>query len=347
MGKSRYVGGTAAFLAVATLAALPATVQADDFYRGKTVTITVGFSPGGGYDAYGRMLARHIGNHIPGNPQVIVQNMPGAASRRAIQYLDTAAPNDGTAIVIFNFGQITSSIVLPPADMELDFRNYAWVGSMNRDISVCYVWKERHPGVSNALELAATGNEIIYGLTGVGSASYFNQAMLKGVFGVNLRQVTGYPGSRDKQIAIERGELDGDCGEWSSVPPSWQQAGSLTHLMRSSQVLPDDMSPDIPWAVDLAPTEERKQMVRLLTAASDIGRPFITRRDVPADRLQTLRTAFNNAMKDPAMVEDSRRTGRPISPMTGEEAAAALEELYSIPENIVQMTREILPRPQN
>ena len=338
MRKSRVIVGAAALLA--TLLHHPdANAQDTDFYRGKTLNIIVGFSTGGGYDAYARLLSRYIGRHIPGHPQVVVQNMPGAASRRAIQYLDTTAPNDGTAIVIFNFGQITSSIVLPPENMALDFRNYAWIGSMNRDVSVCYVWKDRYPDITNAVDLARSGKQVVYGLTGVGSSSYFNQAMLKGVFEVKLKQVTGYPGSADKQIAIERGELDGDCGEWSSVPDNWQKAGKLTYVMRSSKTLPEDMPSSIPWAVDLAETPEKKQMVRLLTAATDLGRPFITRRDVPAERLKILRQAFESALKDPALLAEARKAGRPLSLVTGEEAQADLADLYAIPADVVAKTR--------
>jgi tripartite-type tricarboxylate transporter receptor subunit TctC len=327
------------------ISALTADVSAQDqnFYRGKTVNIVVGFSPGGGYDAYARLLAGYYGRHIPGNPQVVVQNMPGAASLRSIQYLDTNAPSDGTAIVIFNFGQITSSLVMPPENMDLDFRRFAWIGSMNQDVSVCYVWKDRFSNVKDALELAKTGKQVIYGVTGVGSASWFNQALMKGIFEVNLKQVAGYPGSKDKQLAVERGELDGDCGEWSSVPENWNASGNIAHMMRSSRFTPVGMPPEIPWAVELAPTQEKKQMVRLLTAASDIGRPFITRRDTPADRILTLRTAFNNALKDPVLVAEADRTGRPVSPMNAEEIMEALEELYTIPKEIVAKTRASLP----
>ena len=333
----------AAALLLGSAASFGAVAQEQSFYSGKTVNIVVGFSPGGGYDAYGRLLAGHYGKHIPGKPQVVVQNMPGAASRRSVQYLDTNAPTDGTAIVIFNFGQITSSIVMPPQNMTLDFRRYAWIGSMNRDVSVCYVWKERYPGAKNAVELAKTGKQVIYGVTGVGSSSWFNQAMMKGVFEVNLKQVAGYPGSKDKQLAVERGELDGDCGEWSSVPQDWVAKGSVEFMMRSSNFTPEDMPKGIPWAVELAPTPEKKQMVRLLTAASDIGRPFITRREVPADRLAILRKAFNDAMKDPELIAESKKTARPISAMTAEEVMEALEELHAIPQDIVEKTKASLP----
>ncbi len=331
--------------ALAAAAAAPAAAS-DDVFRGKTVNVIVGFGPGGGYDAYARMLARHIGKHIPTNPTVIVQNMPGAASLKAVQYLQTAAPNDGTAVVIFNFGQITNSLVMPPQNMKLDFREFAWIGSMNRDVSVCYVWKERFPTVVNALDLAKVKN-LNYGLTGIGSASYFNQAMLLGVFDAPLKQVRGYSSSKEKQIAIERGELDGDCGEWSSVPQHWFKDGKLTFVMRSSPSLPQGMPESIPYAGDIAPTAERKQIVQLLTAASDIGRPFITRKDTLADPLRLLRAGFDAALRDPALLAEADKTGRHVSPLTAAEAEAALRELYAIPDTVVAQAKGMMPEGAN
>lgn len=315
---------------------------ADDTFKGKTVNIIVGFGPGGGYDAYGRLLGRHMGEHIPGKPQVIVQNMPGAASLKAVRYLQTAAPNDGTAIVIFNFGQITSSIVMPSKKMKLDFRDFGWVGSMNRDVSVCYVWKERFKGVRNALDLVKVKN-VNYGLTGVGSSSYFNQAMLLGVFDAPLKQVKGYSSSKEKQIAVERGELDGDCGEWSSVPDDWIRDNKLTFLMKSSPHLPKGMPKSIPYAGEIAPTPEKKQIVKLLTRATDIGRPFITRKDVPKDRLKTLQTSFDATMKDADLIAESEKIGREVSPLSASEVMAALEELYAIPQAVVVKAKAVLP----
>lgn len=320
-------------------------LAADDVFKGKTVSINIGFGPGGGYDAYGRLLARHIGKHIPGKPTVVAQNMPGAGSMKAVQYLQTAAPKDGTAIVIFNFGQITSSIVLPNDKIKVDFRDFAWLGSMNRDVSVCYVWKDRFPGVENAANLNTVKN-VNYGLTGVGSASYFNQMMLIGVFDAPLKQVKGYKSSKEKQIAIERGELDGDCGDWTSVPADWMRDGKLTILMKNSPSTPEGMSSSVAYAGDLAATPEKKKIVTLLSAAGEIGRPFITRKDVPADRLAILRAAFDASVNDPELLAESRKFKRPISPMTAKEAQETLEELYAMPTDIVAMAKKMLGTPK-
>ncbi len=334
--------GTAlAAVAAAGLCVAPAA-HAQNAFKDKTVSITVGFGPGGGYDAYARLLARYWGAHIPGKPQVIVQNMPGAGSLKAVQYLQAAAPKDGTAVVIFNFGQITNSIVTPSQKVKVDFRDFAWIGSMNRDVSVCYVWKSRFPTVSNAADLNKVKN-INYGLTGVGSASYFNQAMLLGVFEAPLRQVKGYKSSKEKQIAIERGELDGDCGDWTSVPDDWLRDNKLTFVMKSSPSTPEGMDSKVVYAGDIAATEEKKRIVKLLTAAGDIGRPFITRPEVPADRLNALRAAFDATMKDPKLLAESKKTARPISSMTAKEATEALAELYAMPADIVAKAKAILP----
>ncbi len=317
--------------------------QAADYFKGKTIKISVGFGPGGGYDAYGRMLGRHWGRHIPGKPQVIVQNMPGASSLKAVQYLQEVAPKDGTAVVIFNFGQITRSIVSPSKKIKVDFRNFAWIGSMNRDVSVCYVWKKRFPAIKSASDLA-TAKQINYGLTGVGSASYFNQAILLGIFNAPLKQVKGYKGSKNKQIAIERGELDGDCGDWTSVPKDWEREGKITYLMKSSPSTPAGLEPSIKYAGDMASSDEKKRIVKLLSAAGEIGRPFITRKEVPGSNLKALRIGFDAAMKDPKLLADSIKTKRPISPSTAKEAQETLAELYAMPADVIAKAKTILPK---
>ena len=313
---------------------------AADQFQGKTVNLIVGFGPGGGYDEYARMLARHMGKHIPGKPSLIVQNMPGAASLKSVQYLQTTAPKDGTAIVTFNFGQITNSLVMPPKDMNLDFRDFAWISSMNRDVSVCYVWKDRF-AARTVLDLAKA-ERVNYGLTGVGSGSYFNQMMLILVFDVPLKQIKGYTSSKEKQIAIERGELDGDCGEWSSVPADWLRDDKLAMLLRYSTHASHDMPASIPYAGDLAQTPEKKQIVKLLTSATDMGRPFITRKDVPSDILAILRKAFADTMVDRELIAEAKKTDRELSPMSPKDIEAALEELYALPVDIVRKTTAML-----
>src|SRR4051812_34096434 len=258
------------FLALAAvLFAIPAAAQ--DFYRGKTVTILVGFSPGGGFDLNARVLARHIGRHVPGNPTVVVQNMAGAGSLPAVHYLDLSAAKDGTVLNIFNFGNIGDSR-LHPDKIKVDFRKFNWIGSISQDLTVCYVWHTF--GVKTIADLKAKP-QVHMGLTGMGSSSDTNQRILKSIFGVRIQQVAGYPGSAEQRIAIERGELDGDCGAWSSIPLEWIEGRKIVPVIRSSPSIAPDMPPDVPYSVDVAPSERDRQGVRLLLAPPPGGRPLL------------------------------------------------------------------------
>ncbi len=207
-----------AVCALALSAGLAAPAQAQpDFYKGKTVNIIVGFTPAGGYDVNGRAVARHIGKHIPGNPNVIVQNQPGAGSLSAVRNLDATLPRDGTAIVVFNPGLVTQSIVQPET-VKVDFRNIAWVGVVAADYRVCYGFGPN--GVKTWADMMSR-KAFILGSTGKGAGNYINGATLRQVFNAPVRQILGFPGSAEQRIAIERGELDGDCGAYASIPIAW------------------------------------------------------------------------------------------------------------------------------
>src|ERR1700687_70303 len=223
------------FMAASLVAAAP--VRADDFYKGKVFTIVVGFSPAGGYDNYARVLSRYIGNHIPGNPTVIVQNMPGAGSLTSVRYLNLTAPKDGTVMVIFNPGMVTQSIVQPER-VNLDFRKYAWVGVVTPDYRVCYGYGPE--GVSSRDDMMDR-QVFILGSTGKGSGNYINGATLREVFHAPVKQVLGFPGSAEQRLAIERGELDGDCGSYSSVPLEWIKEGQVHSFVRFTRQRVDEI----------------------------------------------------------------------------------------------------------
>jgi tripartite-type tricarboxylate transporter receptor subunit TctC len=314
-----------------------APAAAQDFYRGKTLTILVGFSPGGGFDLNARVLARHIGRHIPGNPSVIVQNMAGAGSLTAVHYLDQTAAKDGTVIDIFNFGNIGESR-LNPDRIKIDFRKFNWIGSISQDLTVCYVWHAM--GVKALADLQKVGR-VHMGLTGMGSSSDTNQRILKNVFKVPVQQVAGYPGSAEQRIAIERGELDGDCGAWSSIPLEWIEGHKIVPVIRSGPIFAPDMPRDIPYSVDIAPSERDRQVLRLLLASAQVGRPFIASQAVPGERVRILRDAFNATMKDPQFLAELEKLRLPISPKTGEEALKVVEEIYATPDDIVQAAKKI------
>ena len=326
--------GLAAGLA-AVAAAVPAAAQ--DFYKGKTLTIVVGFSAGGGFDANARLLARYIARHIPGNPTVVVQNMQGAGSLTSVRYLDASAPKDGTVINIFNFGTIGDS-KMAPEKVNIDFRKFNWIGSISQDLTICYVWHTFGP--KNLAELKQ--RPIVHmGLTGVGTSSDINQRILKSIFGVKVQQIPGYPGSAEERIAIERGELDGDCGAWSSIPDTWIEQHSLVPVIRSAPVEPPDMPKGIPYMADIAPSERDRAIIKLLVASGQVGRPFIASAAAPAERVRILRDAFNATVKDPAFVADAQKLRLPVSPKTGEEARQVVDEIYATPDEIVQAAKKV------
>jgi tripartite-type tricarboxylate transporter receptor subunit TctC len=314
-----------------------APAHGDDFYKGKTLNIVVGYSPGGGFDANARLLSRHIAKHIPGEPNVIVTNMPGAASQTAVKYLDATAPPDGTVMVIFNFGLITDSLLIPKR-VKIDFRKYNWIGSIGMDIAVCYMW-----GANGAktLDDAKKMPVVHMGLTAVGTSNDINQRILKTIFGVKVQQVPGYPGSAELRLAIERSELDGDCGAWGSILPEWLEGKKINPILRTAPIVPPDLPKDVPYAIDIAPTKLDGEVIKFLVSSVELGRPFIASQSVPPDRIRILRDAFNDTMADPAFVADATKLRLPIMPRTGEEAIKIVEAIYAGPRNVVDEARKL------
>ena len=324
---------TASFL----LAAPAAAQDAATFYKGKTVRLVVGFTPGGGYDVYARALGRHFGRHIPGNPTVVVQNMPGAASLKSVQYLNAGAPADGTVITTFNPGLITQSLTAPDK-VPVKFLDYAWIGNVSEDFRVCFTWNAT--GVRSWQDFLAK-DRLVFGNTGVGTSAYIDDRMLSDLFGAKLHAVMGYPGSADKRVAIERGELDGDCGSWTSLPEDWLRDGKITLLIRFSRKLAPGMPADLPYAGDLLTDLKKQQTLTLLTAGAVVGRPYLAPRGVPANRLAALRTAFDATMKDPEFLAEAAKQRLLVTPMTGAEVESFIKDLYRAPPDIVAAAKEI------
>jgi tripartite-type tricarboxylate transporter receptor subunit TctC len=322
--------------ALAGLTAAPAAAQ--DFYKGKTVTIVVGFSPGGGFDLNARLLARHIGKYIPGTPTVIVQNMPGAGSLTSVRHLQSVAPKDGTVISTFNFGLIAQSR-LTPDKVPIDFRKFAWIGSISQDLSVCYVWH-----TLNVKDLAdlKTRKNIHFGLTVVGANEDIQTRILKSIFGVDVHQVSGYPGSAEERLAVERGELEGGCGAWSSIPEEWIKSHLIKAVYRSADIVPPDMPKDVPYMMELAPNDRARDIIRVLVSSGDVGRPYIVTQEVPVNRINMLREAFGKAVKDPDFIADAKKQRLPVSPKIGDQAAQTVEAIYATPDDVVAEARKIV-----
>jgi tripartite-type tricarboxylate transporter receptor subunit TctC len=311
---------------VASLLAGPALVRADDFYKGKTLTIIVGFTPGGGYDFYARALARFLPDHLPGHPTVIVQNEPGAGSLVAVRSLNVTQPKDGTVMVTFNPGLITQSVVQPEM-VNLDFRKYAWIGIATPDFRVCYGYGPN--GVSSWDDMMHR-KEFVLGGTGKGAGNYINGATLRDVFGAPVKQVLGFPGSAEMRLAIERGETDGDCGSLSSIPTDWLRDNIAHPFVRFTRERPPEMTEKAVFIDDFATTQDQKDLLGVVDAEDEVGRSFVMSGDVPADRLAIMRKAFDDTMKDPALLAETEKAQIPVHPLTGEEAGQIVAKITAV-----------------
>jgi tripartite-type tricarboxylate transporter receptor subunit TctC len=313
------------------------SAAAADYFEGKTITIVVGFSSGGGYDQYARLLARHFGGHIPGKPNVIVQNMPGAGSLTAVKYLDINAPTDGTAIAVFNNGLLVQSVTIPHK-VDVDFSKLAWLGSITPDYRVCYAWAAT--GVKSWDDMMKR-KQFVLGSTGKGSGNYINGAILRKVFKAPVKQILGFPGSAEQRLAIERGELDGDCGSWSSIPVDWVKNHKINAFVRFSAKRPAEIPESARYVGDFAKTSEQKALVELLSSGDQIGRPLILSKNVPADHLAILRTAFDATLKDSALLAEAKKQNLAVDPMKGQEAEKIVAQIAKAPPKLVAQAKTI------
>jgi tripartite-type tricarboxylate transporter receptor subunit TctC len=269
---------------------------------------------------------------------VVVENMPGASTLKSVQYLDSGALKDGSVLVAFNAGLVTESLT-KPEQIPIDLGNYSWIGSLSQEVRVCYVRAET--GIKSWSDLLQSP-QIVFGETGRGSASYVDSHILKDVFGIKLKIILGFAGGAEKKIAMERGELDGDCTSFSTVPRDWVLGGKVKILSRGTTVMVPDMPADTPYVMDLAADPKSKILIKFLLSPSIIGRPYIVSKAVPADRVAALRTAFSAAVKDPQLLAEADKAHLPIvGPMTGEEAAAYAGEMRAVGPDTIAAARRI------
>jgi tripartite-type tricarboxylate transporter receptor subunit TctC len=323
---------------IALHAAAVAAWAQDSFYAGKSISLIVGSSPGGGMDAYGRLLSRHLGRHIPGNPAIVVQNMPGAGSLNSVMYLNGSAPKDGTIITTFNAGLLVQSIIAPDK-IKANFSEYAWLGSISGNLQVCYTWGAT--GIKTWDELLNRA-EVVMGDTGTGTTSYANQKILGRIFKVKLKQVLGYPGLAEKQLALERGELDGDCGIWSAIPEDWLRANKVNVVIRFQNYSVPGLPVNVPYVGDLITDPGLITLLELLNVSSDIGRPVVLSKAVPQERMKTLRSAFDAAVDDPQFRADAAAQKLDTSSISGAAVESLLKKLYAAPPEVIDMAKDIL-----
>ncbi len=324
-------------------AALLTSAQAQDvasFYKGKTVNVVIGFSPGGGYDLYARVVAKYLSKHIPGEPTLVAQNMPGAGSLRAAMYLYSVAPKDGTAIGIFSRGMPLSPLFeLPGA--HFDATKYTWLGSVTKDTVTCISWKTSP--IKAWADLFKT--EYKAGGEGKGADPDVYATLIKSSFGANVKLVTGYQGSSNISLAMERGELDGMCGisysTLRSTHPDWLKNHDVNLLVQGS-LEKDPALPNVPFMLDLAKSDEQKQMLRLTLAPQAMARPFVAPPGVPAERAKALQKAFDDTMQDPEFLAEAKRLNLDVNPMSGQQVLELLNSLYATPKPLVQQAKAAL-----
>jgi tripartite-type tricarboxylate transporter receptor subunit TctC len=329
---TKVAGLVAAGLFISAALLRPAAAQSvEEFYRGKNVTIAIGFSVGGGYDLYARLLARHIGKHIPGQPNVIAQNREGAGSQRATLYLYNAAPKDGTVI-----GAFSRSIAVAPLidNAPFDARKFTWLGSISTDVSVCFTW---HTSPIKTFNDMLTTPFTMGGLGGGADPDVF-ALMLRNMFGAKLKLVSGYPGTNDATLAMERGEVNGVCGmSWSTVKArhmDWVKAKKVNLPVQFGLQKEADI-PDVPAVIELVKGDEQTKMARLILAGQAMSRPIAAPPGIPEDRKQALIAAFDATMKDPEFLADAQKMQADINPVTAAEIEKLLAEIYATPKDII------------
>jgi tripartite-type tricarboxylate transporter receptor subunit TctC len=335
--------GAAVILAVAALALPAATAGAQsaaDFYRGKAIDLEIGYSVGGGYDLYARLLARHLGQHIPGNPTIVPKNMEGAASLRLANYLYGAAPRDGTVIGAISRGAAFDPL-LNENGARFDASKFSWIGSANNEVSVCVALQSS--GIASFDDVLT--KPLTIGSTGTGDDTYQFPALMNAELGTKFKIVTGYPGGNDITLALERGEVQGRCGwSWSSIMTTrkdWITGKKITVLVQMSLSKHPDL-PDVPLIMDLAKSNEQRQIFKLIFARQVMGRPFTAPPGIPADRLAALRQAFAETMKDPAFLDDAAQGKFEINPVGGAELETLVEDIYQTPAAVTKKAATIL-----
>jgi tripartite-type tricarboxylate transporter receptor subunit TctC len=342
---SRFLTGfVCGLLSAAALPLNVAHAQAD--FRGETVSIQIGYGPGGGYDTYGRVLARHLGRFIPGNPNVVPKNMPGAGSLRAANYVYNLTARDPVDIVLMAASTAVEPL-LGNEQAKFDVTRFGWLGSMNQEISFCGVWQS--PGVpATFAELVKPGSkDLTFGSAGAGAMSYQHPLILKNVLGAHVRVISGYEGQKQVNLAMQRGEVHGTCSMYvTSINSQWLadvQAGRLKLIVQMGPKLTNEFGP-VPSVFDFVQRDEDRKVLEFHFKLTTLGRPFAVSPNVPKERLAALRTAFLATMKDPDFLADAKKFNLDIDVATADEVSRLLAEFASYPSPILAKAKAAIGR---
>jgi tripartite-type tricarboxylate transporter receptor subunit TctC len=314
--------------------AMPARAQSPaEPFAGKTLRMIIGFGVGGGYDLWGRTVARHIGKHIPGKPEVVPQNMEGAGSFRAANYIFNVAPKDGTVMAIIARDAPLGPITGAPG-AQFDPTKLSWIGTPAKETNVCIAYKTA--AVKSAQDLYT--QQLLVADTGPGTGTRAYPKALSALLGMKFRIVGGYPSSAEVFLAMERGEVEGFCESLDSVinrRPDWIASKTVSVLFQGG-LAPNPQLKDVPFILDLARNGDDRLAIEFLYAGQGIGRPFVAPPDLPADRLRILRAAFNATMKDAEFLADVQKNKFQVEPEDGEQLAALINKIYATPKPIIE-----------
>src|SRR5579862_7891434 len=333
----------AAFLTGVLLAGVTPPAAADpvaDFYRGRQISLIIGYASGGGYDVYARMLARFISYHIPGNPTIVAQNMPGAGSRGAANWLYKVAPKDGTVIATLSLTTPTDQVLDKPG-IQFDSRKFNWIG--NLVVVNNFMFVSAATGVKTIDD--AKKKVLAIGATGASSPSVLYPQVSNNLLGTKFKIVSGYPGGGDINIAVERREVDGRGSDsWASMKtthPDWLHDHTINILFQVGPRREPDL-PDVPLWSELAENDDQRQVLALLSSDVSVGRPILTAPNVPADRVKALRQAFAETMRDPQFIAAAKQANMEMTPMQGDELQQVVEKIISSPPRILAMVKDAI-----
>jgi tripartite-type tricarboxylate transporter receptor subunit TctC len=313
----------------------------EEFYKGKSITLAIGFTPGGGYDLYARHLARHMGKYIPGRPAIVPQNMAGAGSLRAANFIYSAATKDG-----LNFGTFARTTGINPlleSGATFDGTKFSWLGSVTNDVSTCVTWHTSD--VKSWKDFVE--KPITLGGQGPSSDPDIFAHLFRNLFGAKIKLVAGYPGTNEITLAMERGEVDGLCGlSWSTLKTrhlSWLKEKKINILLQAALQKEPEMG-DVPLIMDLTKDVEKLQILKLILAAQEMARPFAAPPGIPADRKAALVAAFDATMKDKDYLADAKKSRIDVNPVSGSDIDKLLAELYATPKNVIQKASQAIAR---
>jgi len=315
----------------------PCAAQApEQFYKGKQIELAIGYPPAGSNDVYARLLARHLGKHIPGSPTIVPQNRPGAGSFLTLGYVYNVAPKDGSVIGI---GAPTAPLDEKLGTQGVRFKSaeFNWIGRIDSLINMVFLW---HTSPVKTIEDAYKTEAKLSG-TGVGSTVSIYPTVMNNVLGTKFKLIMGYKGSNDAQLAVERGEVEGHSTSWTAVKvahPDWRPEKKINVVVQFSVKRHPEMA-DVPTVVELARNDEQRQILRAVVNAAEIGTAFFTTPGAPPDRVEALRRAFDATMKDPEFLAEAERTKLTVGPLAGEELQKLVAEVSSLTPELIEKVK--------